>query len=143
MAYSLFCARAKEEIMTPQERISSALPFGRVIHSILETYYRGIKDAGEPPLLEKLLTLFEEGLVYQIESSSIPVIYKKEAPDLGSLLVMGENLIQTFYENVDLEGCEIMGIELPLSTPLISEDKTLRSVGNSGDQNSHAASIFL
>ncbi len=108
----------------PQERISSALPFGRVIHSVLDVYYREVKETGNPPPVERLLTLLKEGLVHQIESSAVPVIYKKEAPDLKSLLVMGENLIQTFYDNVDIEGCEIVGIELPLSAPLFSADKT-------------------
>jgi putative RecB family exonuclease len=105
----------------PQERISSALPFGKMIHSVLETYYREVKEHGHPPQLDRILTLFQEGLSLQIEQSEIPVIFKKEAPDLESLLEMGHNLIQAFYSNVDLTGYEIVDIELPLSAPLFDE----------------------
>jgi len=105
----------------PIERLSSALPFGKMIHSVLETYYRGIKDTGEPPVLEKLTTLFEEGLIQQITNSSVPVIYKKEAPGLSSLIDMGCALIEAFYNNVDLTGYEVVHIELPLSAPLYDE----------------------
>jgi putative RecB family exonuclease len=105
----------------PAERLSSALPFGKMIHSVLEKYYRGMKGTGEPPLIEKLLSLFEEGLALQITNSSVPIIYKKEAPDLSSLLEMGHNLIQAFYSSVDLTGYEVVDIELPLSAPLFDE----------------------
>jgi len=43
----------------PAERISSALPLGKMIHSVLETYYREVKEHGLPPQLERLLMLFE------------------------------------------------------------------------------------
>lgn len=107
----------------PAERISSALPFGKTTHTVLETYYRSVQKFGVIPQLNELLTLFEEGLSLQIENSQIPVIFKKEAPDLSSLIEMGKRLVQTFYEDVDLTGYEIVDIELPLSAPLFSEDK--------------------
>ncbi|MBM9606740.1 RecB family exonuclease [Desulfopila inferna] len=107
----------------PAERISSALPFGKATHTVLETYYREVKETGAVPRLERLLTLFEEGVALQVENIKIPVIFKKEAPDLSSLIKMGKQLVQTFYENVDLTGYEIVDIELPLSAPLFSEDK--------------------
>ncbi len=105
----------------PAERISSALPFGRMIHSVLETYYREVKEHGHPPQLERLLMLFGEGLSLLEKQSEIPVIFKKEAPDLSSLLEMGHNLIQVFYKSVDLTGIEIVDIEFPLSAPLYDE----------------------
>ena len=105
----------------PAERLSSALPLGKMIHSVLETYYRGTKDHGQPPTLEKLLTLFEEGLTLQIENSTVPIIFKKEAPDLDSLIDMGQGLVRAFYENVDLDGMEIIDVELPLSAQLYNE----------------------
>jgi len=104
------------------ERITSALPFGKMTHSVLEVYYREVKEHGHPPQLERLLTLFGDGLSLQIEQSEVPVIFKKEAPDLSSLLEMGHNLVQAFYSNVDLTGFEIVEIELPLSAPVYDEN---------------------
>lgn len=105
----------------PAERISSALPFGKMTHSILEIYYREVKEHAHPPQLERLLSLFGEGLTLQIEQSTIPVIFKKEAPDLSSLLEMGHAMIQAFYSSVDLTGFEIVDTELPLSAPVYDE----------------------
>lgn len=106
----------------PVERISSALPFGKAIHSILEIYYRELKKNGRPPALDKLLTLLEEGLILQIDNSTVPIIYKKEAPDKESLIEMGIGLIKAFYQNVDLNGMEIVDVELPLSARLFDEN---------------------
>lgn len=105
----------------PAERLSSALPLGKMIHSVLETYYRETKEHGKPPTLEKLLILFSEGLTLQIDNSSAPIIFKKEAPDLDSLIDMGQGLVIAFYENVDLTGMEIIDVELPLSAQLYNE----------------------
>jgi putative RecB family exonuclease len=105
------------------ERISSALPFGKATHAALEIYYRDIQDNGNPPQLERMLAVFCASLLEQINNSEIPVIYKKEAPDLEAMLTMGEALIRTFYKEVDITGYEIVGVEVPLSAPLYSEDK--------------------
>lgn len=106
----------------PAERMSSSLPFGKEIHNVLENYYREVKEYGHPPQLERLLTVFKEGLTLQIEQSHVPIIFKKEAPDLASLLEMGHSIIQVFYKSVDLAGYEIVDIELPLSAPLYDEN---------------------
>ena len=106
----------------PAERMSSALPFGKTMHSVLENYYRDIKEHDHPPQLERLLMLFKEGLSLQVEQSDIPIVFKKEAPDLTSLLEMGHAIIEVFYKNVDLTGFEVVCTELPLSAPLYDEN---------------------
>lgn len=106
-----------------QERISSALPFGKAIHAALEIYYCDIQANGTPPQLERMLAAFCASLHDQINNSNVPVIYKKEAPDLEALLAMGEGLLRTFYKETDVTGYEIVGVEVPLTAPLYSEDR--------------------
>lgn len=105
----------------PVERLSSALIFGKQIHSVLEVYYREVKQHNQAPALPRLLELFKEGLSQSVRNSIVPIIFKKEAPDLDSLISMGQGLISAFYENVDLTGMEVVDIELALSAQLYDE----------------------
>ncbi len=57
-----------------------------------------------------------------LESKDIPIIYKKDMPNRHKALQMGKNLLKCFYETVDLKGYEILGVELPLSATLYTED---------------------
>ena len=115
-------------VQEPPERLSSALPFGRAIHSSLELYYREIQTTGVILPLERIQAVFRDNLVEQVECSTVPIIYKKDAQDFSALLVLGEAMLKAFYEKVDLTGCEIIGIEVPLSAPLYTEDRELLDI---------------
>jgi len=106
----------------PKERISLALLFGKAIHTSIERYYRSLKDDRTIVLLSLMESLFEESLTLELDSTEIPVIYKAEAPDTDSAIAMGKGLLNTFYDNIDLSGMEIVDIELPLSAPLYTSE---------------------
>jgi putative RecB family exonuclease len=104
------------------ERISVALPFGSAIHSAIEMYYRSVKNSGNPEPLEAIIGRFEDCLSLDLDHSDIPVIYKKEAPDKDSVIKMGKAILKAFYESVDLANTEIVGVELPLSATLYTDE---------------------
>jgi putative RecB family exonuclease len=106
----------------PVERTSSNLFFGSVIHTALERYYRSIKDKGIIEPLTVLEELFEDCLTLELDNITVPVIYKKEAPDRDSLITMGKGLLKAFYENVDLSGMEIVDVELPIGARLFTDE---------------------
>jgi putative RecB family exonuclease len=105
----------------PRERISLALPFGKAIHQAVERYYRSLMDDGTIVSLDLLETLFAESLLLELDNAEVPVIFKNEAPDTDSAIAMGKGLLRAFYENIDLAGMEIVGVELPLSAPLYTD----------------------
>lgn len=99
------------------ERISISLPFGKAVHKAIEHYYRCHKD-GIPVELKTLQHLFTEALIREGTESKIPLLYKKEVPDIASAVFMGKALVKAFYEGISLDGYEIVGVELPLSATL-------------------------
>jgi len=103
------------------ERVSLNLFFGSAIHACLERYYNKIKLTGEPEDISVLQHLFAEHLTSNVFIQDVPVIYKKDLPDLDCAVDMGCKLLEAFYKSVDLTGMEIMGVELPLSAS-ITED---------------------
>ncbi len=100
------------------ERISSNLFLGSALHTCIERYYRSIKDKGTVDSLKYLEELLEDCISLEIDHSDIPIIYKREAPDRQGVIDMGKSLLKTFHENVDLNGHEIVDVELPLSSTL-------------------------
>lgn len=106
----------------PQERLSIALPFGTAIHLCEERYYRSLKDRNYLEPLNILEELFADCLSLELDHSTVPVIYKKEAPNKDSAIEMGKSLLKVFYESVDLKGKEIIGVELPLSAKLYTPE---------------------
>lgn len=114
----------------PAERLSIALPFGRSVHAAIEHYYRSIKD-GTSVQLVALEDVFVDAL-YKATDGEIPLLFKKEMPDIASAVFMGKALVKTFYEEVSLVGYEIVGVELPLSATLFDMDgnpKDIQLVG--------------
>jgi len=103
------------------EHLPVSLPFGRAIHAGIERYYRSIKETGEPAPLDAMEDLFAESMTLAHDELSVPILYKSEAPDRESVIAMGRQLLSTFYENIDLTGMEVVGIEIPLSTRLFNE----------------------
>jgi putative RecB family exonuclease len=106
----------------PHERVSIALMFGSAIHSAIERYYRSLKKNGVPDPLWQIQDFFADSLNADLDNRSVPVLFKKETPDRESTIQMGKGLLTAFYENIDLTGFEIIGIELPLTARLFNED---------------------
>ena len=91
------------------------------VHASIERYYRTLIADGELVPLSMLETLFEESLSLGLDKTNLPVVFKKETPDMASAISMGKGLLKTFYENVDLAGMEIVGVEVPLSATLFTD----------------------
>jgi putative RecB family exonuclease len=106
----------------PHERLSASLPFGSAIHASIARLYRSLKETGSIEPLSILQELFEDGFRMDLDRADIPVLYKKEAPDRESLISMGKSLLKTFHEGLDLQGTEIVDVELPLTANLYTED---------------------
>lgn len=107
-----------------RERLSIALPMGTAIHSAVERHYNTLmaKGAAEDPKILK--DLFAENLLAQVSGAAVPVVYKKQTPDLGSVLEMGQQMIDAFCgapeSSIDPE--KILDVELPLSARLLDAD---------------------
>jgi len=106
------------------ERVSITLFFGSAVHTCLERYYNTFKLTGIPEQLSILTELFAEKITLDVTKQKVPVIYKKETPDLETAIELGCALLETFYNSIDMVGMEILGVELPLSA-MITEDITL------------------
>lgn len=106
------------------ERVSITLFFGSAMHTCLERYYNTFKLTQVPEQLSILTELFAEKITINVTSQIIPVIYKKETPDLETAIDLGCALLETFYNSIDMSGMEILGVELPLST-MITDDINL------------------
>jgi putative RecB family exonuclease len=106
----------------PHERISINLPFGSAIHIPLAQFYRGLKDKNTLEPISVLEELFEDSLSLDLDHTDIPVIYKKEAPDRKNVIQLGKSMLKSFYENLDLNGFEIVDVEIPLSARLYTDE---------------------
>ncbi len=104
------------------ERIGSSLFLGSAIHTSIERYYKSLKNKGVIEPLNILTELLEDCIALEIDNTDVPIIYKKEAPDREGLVQMGKALLKTFYENVDLNGFEIVDVEAPLSARLYTDE---------------------
>ena len=105
----------------PAERISIALPFGKSIHRSIEHYYKSLKD-GTPVQLGMLETIFAESIHRSAEAGNIPLLFKKETPDVNSAIAMGKKMLKAFYEGTVIGDYEVVDVELPLSAPLYDID---------------------
>ena len=106
----------------PPARLSIALSFGSAIHFCEEKYYRSLKDKNYLEPLNILEELFADYLSQEIDHSTVPVIYKKEAPNKDSAIKLGKRLLKVFYESVDLTGMQVVGVELPLAATLYTPE---------------------
>ena len=116
---------------TPQH-LSVALPFGRAIHQAIDRYYQSVIDTGDGAPIVAMQELFTESVSLAIDDASTPILFKKEAPDKDSIIDMGHQLLQVFYDTVDLTGYEVVGTEIPLSATLYTdqgEDTDIKLVG--------------
>jgi putative RecB family exonuclease len=106
----------------PQEQVSIALPFGSAIHSAIERYYRSIKEKGTVEPLALIQEVFQDHLVADLDGRDIPIIFKKETPGKEAAIEMGKQLLQAFYEGIDLDGFEVVDVELPLTARLYTDE---------------------
>ena len=75
--------------------------------------------------MEAIIGRFEDCLSLDLDHTDVPVIYKKDMPDSAGAIAMGKAILRAFYENIDLEGMEIVDVELPLSASLYSDERQL------------------
>ena len=112
--------KLKYVLRHPPERIGLALPFGKALHKSLERYYRSYAQ-GQMEKLDTLKTLFCEVLTCQLSDKKDLVVFGKTMPDADSAIAMGNAMLKTFYESIDLTGWKICGVELPLSAKLYTD----------------------
>ena len=105
----------------PPERVSIALPMGSAIHSAVELHYRTIKNHGLKAPIDALWERFETCLALELDAIEAPVIYKNGTPDRQSAIEMGKAMLTAFHAGTDLTGFEIVGVEVPLSATLYTE----------------------
>jgi len=103
------------------ERISANLFFGSAIHSALERYYRTWKEKGTPETLKNIQELFCDSINLELDKNDLPVLFKREAPNRDGLIQMGMAMLEAFYESIDLNGFQIVEVELPLSATLYTD----------------------
>jgi putative RecB family exonuclease len=109
----------------PPERISIVLPFGSAIHSAIEMAYMALKNHGRTEPLEALCERFETCLELDLENSVVPVIFKKDLPDLKGAVEMGNAMLKVFHESIPQTAQnvqEIVAVELPLSATLYTDE---------------------
>jgi putative RecB family exonuclease len=105
----------------PFERISANLFFGSAIHSAIERYYRTWKQQGKPETLKNITELFCDSINLELDKSDLPVLFKREAPDKDGLIQMGVAMLEAFHGSIDLDGYEIVDVELPLAATLYTD----------------------
>jgi len=111
------------------ESVGIALPFGGSLHSVLAVYYRSVQH-GKIETLDNLIECFDTAFTLDMESIDAPILFSKNMPDKDAALKMGKSMLEVFYSNVNLNGFEIVDVELPLSSPLytVTEGKTDYSI---------------
>ena len=107
----------------PPERISVALLFGTAIHSAISHYGILLRKQRTPPPEKAVIERFEDCFNLDLDSTQVPVIYKRDIPDRFGAIEMGRALLRVFYENNDLRNMEIVGVEVPMEAPLYTETK--------------------
>jgi putative RecB family exonuclease len=110
------------------EKVSLNLFFGSAIHACLERFYKSFQTTGIPEDISVLQHLFAEHLTSNVFIQDVPVIYKKDLPDLDCAVDMGCKLLEAFYKTVDLTDMEILGVELPLSTSINDDINLIGSI---------------
>jgi ATP-dependent exoDNAse (exonuclease V) beta subunit len=88
-------------------------------------YYQELKNREQAPSLEAICKRFHTYLELDLETTDIPVIYKKSTPDRASTVSMGKAMLKVFYENIvqTVQNVqEIIDVELPLKATLYTDD---------------------
>ena len=98
------------------ESISIALSFGSSIHTVLDLYYRALKNGRQPETLDTMSQFFEKSLALNLESTEVPILYNKSMPDTKTALEMGKSLVKTFYKSVDLTDSQMSAYSYLLAT---------------------------
>ncbi len=106
----------------PGAHSSVVLHFGKAIHTCLEAFYLALKETGAKLPLSELESIFERSFYHSMEHVDVPILFKKDIPDLPSGIGMGKNMLQVFHEEVNLDGHTIEAVELPLSAQLYDQN---------------------
>ncbi len=104
------------------ERRGIALPFGIAVHNAVEHYYRSLKETGVPAPLRHLKELFSDALAQSVGAADVPIAFNKALPDIDQARSMGYRMLEVFTTDHNESNENIVGVELPLSAPLIDEE---------------------
>lgn len=103
------------------ESVSVALPFGTSLHSALAVYYNSIQH-GRVESVDNIIDCFNTAFTLDIENSDAQVLFSKNMQDKDTALEIGRAMLQVFYNKVNLDGFQVIAVELPLSSPLYTVD---------------------
>jgi putative RecB family exonuclease len=106
----------------PQERMSVNLPFGSAMHSSVSRFYETLRTKSTVEPLNILQDLFEDALTLELDHTDVQIIFKKEAPDRDSAISLVKAMVEAFYKEIDLTGYKVVGVELPLSARLFTDE---------------------
>lgn len=112
----------------PAESLSIALLFGKAIHSAIERFYRHLKETGRKIDQQSMMDVFSESLDLNLKLNDVPLLYKSEMADAESAKKMGHGLLEVFWESSDIDSCQIVDVELPLSAELVDEQGALQDI---------------
>jgi len=107
----------------PYERTSINLFLGSALHTAIARTLRTLKEQQVLEPFALISELFEDSISTKLDHNEIPLIYKKEAPDKEATIRLGNALLKAWYENIDLNGNEIVEVEMPLSANLYNGEK--------------------
>ena len=57
----------------------------------------------------------------ELDKNDLPVLFKREAPDRESLIKLGVAMLEAFHDSIDLDGYQIVDVELPLAATLYTD----------------------
>ncbi|MBF0527743.1 MAG: PD-(D/E)XK nuclease family protein [Deltaproteobacteria bacterium] len=105
---------------TPMETKPAALVLGSAIHKAAEAYYLKLKETGEVLALEQVVSVFEEVLRHEMESSGVEWSFKN-GNSFEALRKQGAELLRLFHAEVSPQ--QIMAVEFPfiVSVPDLSQ----------------------
>ncbi|QTA82357.1 PD-(D/E)XK endonuclease-like domain-containing protein [Desulfonema limicola] len=104
----------------PAERISSALPFGRAIHSGIEHFYITYKRRQEKSDVKTVQELFADIFTTEINKAEAPVVFRRDE-NKDTSIEMGKAMLKAFCKSAKLKDTKIIGVEMPLSARLYTE----------------------
>jgi putative RecB family exonuclease len=107
----------------PFERVSINLFFGSAIHTAIAQGLKALKKNSAMEPLNYLSEIFEDYISLELDNSTVPVIYKREAPDRVSVVKLGNAMLKAWYESFDISGMQIVDVELALSATLYNDEK--------------------
>ncbi|QTA82721.1 PD-(D/E)XK endonuclease-like domain-containing protein [Desulfonema limicola] len=104
----------------PPERVSSALIFGKSIHTGIEHFYITYKRKQEKADVNTVQELFADVFSSEINKAEAPVVFRRDE-NKDTSISMGKAMLKAFCKSAKLKDTEIIGVEMPLSARLYTD----------------------